>query len=46
MAFIAAYASGDGVQVWSMPLGLLALLVVSYVTGPASRRLMLLPASA
>jgi hypothetical protein len=46
MAFIAAYDSGDGVQIWSMPLGLLALLVVSYVTRPASRRLMSLPASA
>jgi hypothetical protein len=46
MAFIAAYAAGEGIQVWSMPLGLLALLVVSYVTRPASRRLMSLPASA
>jgi hypothetical protein len=40
MAFIAAYATGDGVQVWIMPLGLLALLLVSYLTRPASRRLM------
>ena len=39
MAFIAARAVGDGVQVWSMPLALLALLIVSYVTRPASRRL-------
>ena len=39
MAFIAAYAAGDGAQVWAMPLVLLALLVVSYVTRPASRRL-------
>jgi DoxX-like family len=46
MAFIAAYAAGDGVQVWSMPVALLALLVISYVTRPASRRLMPLPASA
>jgi hypothetical protein len=46
MAFIAAYAAGDGVQVWIMPLGLLALLLVSYVTRPATRRLMSLPASA
>jgi hypothetical protein len=45
MASIAACAAGDGVQVWSMPLGLLALLVVSYVTRPASRRLMPLRAS-
>jgi len=39
MAFIAAYLGGDGVQVWSMPLVLLALLATSYVTRPASRRL-------
>ena len=39
MAFIAAYAVGDGPQVWAMPLVLLALLVVSYVTRPAGRRL-------
>src|SRR3954454_10371164 len=38
MASIAAYAVGDGVQVWCMPLILLALLVVSYVTRPSSRR--------
>ena len=38
MATIAAYSVGDGVQVWCMPLILLALLVVSYVTRPASRR--------
>lgn len=40
MAVIAHYAAGDGVQVWSFPLALLALLIVSYVTRPASRRLM------
>ena len=39
MAFIAARAVGDGVQVWAMPLALLALLIVSWVTRPASRRL-------
>jgi len=44
MAFIAHYSAGDGVQVWSMPLALLVLLIVSYVTKPASRRLM--PSSA
>ncbi|MFN2420328.1 MAG: hypothetical protein ABR527_02960 [Gemmatimonadota bacterium] len=38
MASIAAYAVGDGVQVWGMALALLALLIVSYVTRPASRR--------
>ena len=37
MAFIAAYAIGD--KAWPMPLVLLALLVVSYLTRPASRRL-------
>jgi hypothetical protein len=44
MAFISAYSAGDGVQVWGMPLALLVLLIVSYVTRPASRRLVLLPA--
>lgn len=38
MATIAAYLTGDGVQTWGMPLVLLALLVVSYVTRPSSRR--------
>jgi hypothetical protein len=38
MAFISAYASDAGPQVWSMPPVLLALLIVSYVTRPASRR--------
>ena len=37
MAFIAAYSIGD--QAWPMPLVLLALLIVSYVTRPATRRL-------
>lgn len=46
MASIAAYSIGDGVQAWGMPLALLALLVVSYVTRPASRRWMPLPAGA
>jgi len=46
MAFISSYSAGDGVQVWSMPLALLALLIVSYVTRPASRRLMPLPTAA
>jgi|SRR5262245_6624713 hypothetical protein len=39
MALVAHYSAGDGVQVWSMPLGLLGLLIVSYLTRPASRRL-------
>jgi hypothetical protein len=39
MAFIAAYVIGDGPQVWGMPLVLLLLLTLSYVTRSASRRL-------
>jgi hypothetical protein len=39
MAFISAYASGEGPQVWSLPPVLLTLLIVSYVTRPLSRRL-------
>jgi DoxX-like protein len=46
MAAIAHYSAGDPVQVWGIPLVLLALLVVSYVTRPASRRLTLAPAAA
>ena len=43
MAFIAAYAIGDGPQVWAMPLALLVLLIASYLTRPASRRLVVTP---
>ena len=39
MAFISAYTGGEGANVWAMPAVLLALLIVSYVTRPASRRL-------
>jgi hypothetical protein len=39
MATIAHYSAGDGPKVWSMPVALLLLLIVSYVTRPASRRL-------
>jgi DoxX-like protein len=46
MAFISAYLSGESVQVWIMPPVLLALLTVSYVTRPPSRRLTPLPAAA
>jgi hypothetical protein len=46
MALIAHYSAGDGPQVWSIPLTLLALLIVSYVTRPPSRRLPLTAASA
>lgn len=38
MAFISAYTSGESPQVWIMPPALLALLLVSYVTRPSSRR--------
>ena len=39
MAFISAYSSREGAQIWSMPLILLVILLISYVTRPASRRL-------
>jgi hypothetical protein len=39
MAFISAMASGEPPQVWMLPPVLLALLLVSYVTRPSSRRL-------
>ena len=38
MAFISAYLSGDGVKAWGLPLALLTLLAVSYVTRPLNRR--------
>jgi DoxX-like family len=46
MAFIAAYSTREPMQVWGIPLALLALLIVSYVTRPASRRLTTLPVGA
>jgi hypothetical protein len=46
MAFIAAYGAGEGVQVWIMPPILLLLLVLSYVTRPANRRLVPSPSAA
>ena len=39
MASISAYSSGEGVLMSSLPLALLALLIVSYVTRPPRRRL-------
>jgi hypothetical protein len=39
MALVAHYLADDGMQIWGMPLVLLVLLIVSYVTRPASRRL-------
>ncbi len=38
MAFISAYTSRELATVWTMPLILLALLLVSYLTRPARRR--------
>ena len=38
MAFISAYASGDALQVQILPVILLALLAVSYLTRPPARR--------
>jgi hypothetical protein len=45
MACVAHYSAGDGVQIWGIPLGLLVLLIISYVTRPASRRLAASPTS-
>ncbi len=39
MATIAHYQAGDGPQVWTIPLTLLVLLIVSYLSRPPSRRL-------
>src|SRR5262245_4769134 len=38
MALITHYPGGDGPKVWIMPLLLLVLLAVSYLTRPPSRR--------
>ena len=46
MAFISAYTGGEAAQTWAMPPVLLALLLVSYVTRPAGRRLALSGAGA
>ena len=46
MAFISAYSAGEGVQIWSLPLALLVLLIVSYLTRPASRRVIVRTPSA
>jgi hypothetical protein len=39
MASLSAYSSGEGPQVWTLPLVLLALLGFSYSTRPPGRRL-------
>ena len=39
MATIAHYSAGDPVTIWIMPVSLLVLLMVSYFTRPANRRL-------
>jgi DoxX-like family len=46
MASISAYSAGEGMKVWIMPVVLLILLIVSYVTRPPSRRLILSSPSA
>lgn|SRR5262245_18003775 len=38
MASLSAYLSGEGPQIWTIPLVLLALLGVSYATRPPTRR--------
>jgi hypothetical protein len=43
MAAISAYSSGDGVKVWILPLVLLAIVAVSYITRPPNRRLVANP---
>jgi hypothetical protein len=43
MAFISAAASREPVQIIIMPLALLALLFVSYITRPSSRRVAISP---
>ena len=40
MAAISEYAQGDGSGIWMLPLGLLAILLVSYFSRPTSRRLL------
>jgi hypothetical protein len=45
MACVAHYSAGDGARIWGIPLSLLVLLIVSYVTRPASRRLAAIPTS-
>jgi hypothetical protein len=45
MAFISNYSSGQGVTEWILPLVLLALLAVSYVTRPPTRRMAAAPAA-
>jgi hypothetical protein len=45
MASISAYASREPAQIWSLPLVLLILLAVSYVTRPPDRRLTAAPMS-
>jgi hypothetical protein len=46
MASISAHSSGEPVQIWCLPLVLLLLLIVSYVTRPPSRRLVGGPSAA
>ena len=38
MATLSAYLTGEGANIWAVPIVLIALLVVSYTTRPPSRR--------
>jgi hypothetical protein len=38
MATLSAYLTGEGANIWVLPIVLIALLVVSYTTRPPSRR--------
>ena len=39
MAAISAYSSGESAKIWIMPVVLLVVLIVSYLTRPSGRRL-------
>ena len=39
MATLSAYLSGESPKIWIMPVVLLAILIVSYLTRPSGRRL-------
>jgi len=39
MATLSAYSSGESAKIWIMPVVLLVLLIVSYLTRPSGRRL-------
>ena len=43
MAAISTYSSGEPILVWILPLGLLGLLAISYLTRPPGRRVIPAP---